>query len=138
MHLDPTDEGVRALLDRRIDGPIVMLNLLRLRAVADYSGFPALAPPTPITGRAAYERYVAHTRPFLEATGGSVVLIGEGGVFFVGPNDERWDLALLVRQNRVADFFSFATNNAYLAGVGHRTAAVEDTRLLPLVELPKP
>src|SRR3954454_25361161 len=101
MHLDPTDEGVRALLDRRIDGPIVMLNLLRLRAVADYSGFPALAPPTPITGRAAYERNVAHPRPFREATGGSVVLIGVGGLFFAGPNDERCDRVLPVRQTRV-------------------------------------
>lgn len=137
MHLDPTDAGVHALLGRAIEGPVVMLNLLRFREVADYSDFPSLRPATPISGRAAYDRYVAHTRPFLEATGGSVVMIAEGGSYFVGPDDERWDLVLLVRQNSVADFFSFATNADYLAGVGHRTAAVEDTRLLPLVELPR-
>jgi hypothetical protein len=138
MYLDPTDESVRALLDRGIDGPLVMLNLLRLRRIADYSDFPELSPPTPISGRAAYEQYIVHTRPFLEATGGSVVMIAEGGTFFVGPTSERWDLALLVRQNSVRDFFSFATDPGYLAGIGHRTAAVEDTRLLPLVELPNP
>lgn len=115
-----------------------MLNLLRLRAVADYSGHPDLAAAEPITGRDAYDRYIHHTLPFLEATGGSVVLLGEGGPFFVGPMDERWDLALLVRQNSVADFFSFADNAEYLSGIGHRTAAVEDTRLLPLVELLMP
>jgi len=138
MYLDPTDESVRALLARGIDGPLVMLNLLRLREIADYRDFPELAPPAPISGRAAYERYIVHTRPFLEATGGALVMVAEGGTFFVGPPEERWDLALLVRQNSVGDFFSFASDAAYLAGVGHRTAAVEDTRLLPLVDIPPP
>ncbi len=90
MYLDPTDESVRALIDRGIDGPLVMLNLLRLRSVADYGDVPELAPPTPISGRAAYEHYIAHTRPFLEATGGSLVMVAEGGQFFVGPRAERW------------------------------------------------
>jgi hypothetical protein len=138
VYLDPSHDNVLALIDRGIEGPIVMLNLLRFREVADYGDFPELAPPEPISGQAAYDRYIRHTRPFLEATGGSVVMVGAGGSFFVGPSEERWDLALLVRQNSLADFFSFATNADYLAGIGHRTAAVEDTRLLPLVERPLP
>jgi hypothetical protein len=136
MFLDPSPENVVALLERSIDGPVVMLNLLRFRAVADYREFPDLAPDAPISGRAAYDRYIEHTRPYLEATGGSVLMVAEGGLFFVGPLEERWDLALLVRQNSLTDFFSFASNEGYLAGIGHRTAAVEDTRLLPLVEIP--
>jgi hypothetical protein len=138
VYLDPSSENIQVLIARAVEGPIVMLNLLRLREVADYSGFPELEPAAPISGRAAYELYIRHTRPFLEATGGSVVMLGEGGNFFVGPTDERWDLALLVRQNSLADFFSFASNSDYLAGIGHRTAAVEDTRLLPLVEIAAP
>lgn len=138
VFVDPSHENIQALLDRAIDGPVMMLNLLRFRDVADYSEHPHLAPAEPITGRDAYDRYVRHTQPFLEATGGSVVMIGEGGNFFVGPIEERWDLAMLVRQNSVADFFSFASNPDYLTGTGHRTAAVEDTRLLPLVDLPVP
>ena len=135
MFLDPTDENIHALIARGVEGPIVMLNLLRLRATADYTASPELAPASPITGREAYERYIEHTRPFLEATGGSVMLIGEGGNFFVGPIEERWDLALLVRQTSLDSFFSFAGDQDYLAGIGHRTAALEDSRLLPLVEL---
>jgi hypothetical protein len=34
----------------------------------------------------------------------------------------------------VQAFLAFASHDAYLAGLGHRTAAVEDSRLLPLVE----
>ena len=43
---------------------------------------------------------------------------------------------MLVRQSSVAAFLAFASNGAYLAGLGHRRAAVEDSRLLPLTELP--
>jgi hypothetical protein len=45
---------------------------------------------------------------------------------------------MAVRQASVQDFLAFATNTAYLAGVCHRTAALEDSRLLPLVESPLP
>jgi len=52
-YLDPTDAGLRSLLDRRLDGPVTMLNLLRLRDTADYSASSELAPAHPISGRAA-------------------------------------------------------------------------------------
>ena len=55
----------------------------------------------------------------------------------IGPEDERWDMAMLVRQNSVTSFLAFASHDAYRAGLGHRTAALEeDARLLPLTELP--
>jgi len=138
VYLDPSDESARELFRRVIEGPVTMLNLLRFRLVADYSAYPDLAPPAPISGREAYDRYVRHTLPFLAASGGSVELLGTGGSWFVGPDDERWDLVMMVRQASVADFFAFATNEEYLAGTGHRTAALEDSRLLPVVALPLP
>jgi hypothetical protein len=111
-----------------------MLNLLRFREIADYSGFPDLAPPESISGSAAYDRYVRHTLPFLAASGGSVGFYGTGGHTFVGPPDESWDRVMLIRQANLEAFFAFASDPEYLAGVGHRTAALEDSRLLPLVE----
>jgi hypothetical protein len=45
---------------------------------------------------------------------------------------------MLVRQRSVDTFLAFASNEAILVGLGHRTAAVEDSRLLPLVETPLP
>jgi hypothetical protein len=41
---------------------------------------------------------------------------------------------MLVRQSSVNDLISFASNERYLAGIGHRTAALEDSRLLPVAE----
>lgn len=133
-YLEPTMEAGRALFARGIEGPVVMLNLLRFREVADYAATPALAPSTPISGAAAFQKYIDHTLPFLTASGGELVFLGDGGPFFIGPPDQHWDLAMMVRQSSLASFGAFANDAAYLAGMGHRTAAVLDSRLLPLVE----
>lgn len=133
--LEPTQEAGRAFVMRRIAGPVVMLNLLRFRALADYSATPEIAPASPISGAEAYDLYVAHTMPHLAASGGELWFLGEGGPWLVGPAEERWDRAMLVRQASVEAFLAFAANEAYLAGIGHRTAALEDSRLLPLAEL---
>ena len=137
-YLEPTADAGRALFQRGIAGEVVMLNLLRLRAVADYSASPQLAPPQPISGAQAYDRYIAHTLPFLRESGGEILLLGEGGPFLIGPPGERWDRVMLVKQSSVQAFMAFASHQPYLEGLGHRTAAVEDSRLLPLVESPRP
>jgi hypothetical protein len=111
-----------------------MLNLLRFREVADYTAAPHLVPTTPISGAAAFRLYIEHTLPLLRRSGGELIFFGKGGPFLIGPPGERWDAAMLVRQRSVADFLAFASNREYLAGMGHRIAALEDSRLLPLVE----
>jgi hypothetical protein len=133
-YLDATEESAIELFSRNITGEIVMLNLLRFRELADYSDFPDLAPENPISGRDAFQEYIDHTLPFLHETGGDINFLGEGGKYFVGPQDERWDLAMLIRQASLDSFMAFATNEAYLAGIGHRGASLEDSRLLPLQE----
>jgi hypothetical protein len=132
-YIDPTQEAGRALLARNITGEVVMLNLLRFREVADYAANPELAPAQPISGAAAFDRYVMHTLPYLIENGGMPLFIGDGGLFLIGPEDERWDRAMLLRQKSVEAFMAFTSNEGYLAGLGHRTAALEDSRLLPLV-----
>jgi uncharacterized protein (DUF1330 family) len=133
-YLEPTQESGRAFFMRGMTGRVVMLNLLRYRALADYSAAPRLAPATPVTGEAAYRLYMEHTMPYLERSGGRVLFFGRGGGFLVGPEGERWDAAMLVEQASTAAFLAFASNAEYLAGTGHRTAALEDSRLLPLQE----
>lgn len=133
-YLDPTQETGRLLFTRGIAGPVVMLNLLRFRDVADYAATPELAPPAPVTGAQAFQKYIDHTLPFLTRSGGELLFLGDGGPFFIGPPDERWDLAMMVRQASLQSFMAFAQDGAYMAGIGHRTAAVSDSRLLPLVE----
>jgi hypothetical protein len=42
---------------------------------------------------------------------------------------------MLVEHASPSAFMAFASNQEYLAGIGHRTVALEDSRLLPLEEL---
>ncbi len=132
-YLDVTQESGAALFTRNITGEVVMLNLLRFREVADYAEFPELAPERPISGREAYQRYVEHTLPYLQEAGGEVLYLGEGGHYLIGPQSERWDLVMLVRHRSLRAFVAFAEHDAYLSGLGHRKAALADSRLLPLV-----
>ena len=133
-YIEPTQESGRAFFMRGIAGKVVMLNLLRYREIADYSGTPELAPDEPVTGEAAYRLYMEHTMPHLEKSGGKLLFFGRGGSFLIGPARERWDAAMLVEQSSPSAFMEFASNAEYLAGIGHRTAALEDSRLLPLEE----
>ena len=132
--LEPTQEAGTALFRRNISGEVVMLNMLRFKEIADYSASPELAPEEPISGREAFQKYIDHTMPFLKESGGELLLLGSGGQFFIGPEDEQWDIVMIVKQNSLASFMAFASNTRYLAGLGHRTAATIDSRLLPIVE----
>ena len=134
-YLEPTQDSGRAFVMRQLDGPVVMLNLLRFRDVADYTATPELAPSSPITGEAAFQRYIEYTLPYLLQSGGRIEFLGKGGDLLIGPPGERWDKAMLIRQRSVESFLAFASHEAYLSGLGHRTAAIEDSRLLPLSDI---
>ena len=133
-YLEVSEEAGAALFRRNITGPVTMLNLLRFRDEADYSAFPELQPDNPISGAQAYQKYIDHTLPLLKKSGGDLLFLGEGGSYLIGPMEETWDLVMLVRQKSLADFMAFASDPEYLSGMGHRSAAVVDSRLLPIVE----
>ena len=132
-YIDPTEDAILTWLRAHGDGPVDMLNLLRFREVADYSASPELAPDDAISGAEAYRTYERHTLPFLTDAGGEVLYAGDSvSGLLIGPTEERWDHVLVVRHRSPQAFISFASNEAYLAGIGHRTAALEDSRLLPM------
>lgn len=134
-HIDPTQAAGAALFKRLQGhtGPIVMLNLLRFREVADYGHAPDIAPAGPVSGAGAYALYAVGIAPLLQASGGSVLFEGTGAEWFIGPEGERWDKVLMVRQASLQSFFAFATDPAAQKLQAHRTAALEDSRLLPLI-----
>lgn len=134
LYIHPSQEAGRKLFTRGLKGPIVMLNLLKFRDVADYTNHISISPKNPISGREAFDLYISHTRPFLNQSGGEILFLGESWEFFIGPSDETWDFVMLIRQNSLDDFLNFANNKEYLKGIGHREAALIDSRLLPIVE----
>jgi hypothetical protein len=48
----------------------------------------------------------------------------------LGPPEERWDLALLVRYPSKVAFLALVSNPDYQNITVHRTAALEDSRLI--------
>lgn len=137
-YLMPTQEAGRKFVMRAIQGSVVMLNLLRFRDIADYSESPELMPVEPISGKQAYQLYIEHTLPFLTKSGGEILFMGEGGDFLIGPANERWDVVLLIKQSSVNSFLAFESDMDYMKGIGHRTAALSDSRLLPIIEKSEP
>lgn len=131
-YIDPTRDQLAALAARERAGPVTMLNLLRFREWADYSRTTAPAPAEPITGAHAYARYARNTLPLLERVGGEMIFLGNGSEPLIGPTHERWDRVMLVRYPTLEAFLTMTSDPAYRAGVGHRTAALADSRLFPL------
>ena len=132
--IEPTDAAVEALLAQGIDGPIVMLNLLRFRKVADYSAAPELAPAAQISGAVAYQHYLKIVSPHLGKYGGELVFMGKALPMLIGPDSEQWDAGLLARHRSVQTLVTSLRDPAYQSLAAHRIAALEDTRILPLRE----
>tara|TARA_R110002167_G_scaffold366411_1_gene596178 strand:- start:27901 stop:28317 length:417 start_codon:yes stop_codon:yes gene_type:complete len=119
----------------RDKGKIVMLNLLRFRVTADYTNMEKLKPTKEISGEEAYHLYMDSTLPLLEKAGSRIIYFGQSRNFLIGPDSEKWDAVLLVEHQSVIKFMEFAQNPDYLKNAGHRTAALEDSRLLPTNEI---
>lgn len=75
------------------------------------------------------------TLPELEKAGSRIIYFGKSRNFLIGPDSEKWDAVLLVEHESVLKFMEFARNPDYLKNAGHRTAALEDSRLLPTNEI---
>lgn len=126
--VDPTPESFRALSHNVPAGvPVVMLNLLRYREEAAY---PVGSPHEACSGREAYARYTAHALRAVTAAGGEVVFHGSALAHPIAPPDERWDEILLVAYPSVGAFLKMVMAPDYQAQSVHRTAALEDARLV--------
>jgi hypothetical protein len=67
-HFEPSQRAGKYFIHRGIAGSVIMLNLLHLRAVVDYSANPELAPEAPISGAEAFNRlFVTHYRFCMKA-----------------------------------------------------------------------
>ncbi len=129
--IEPTAEQLSVVSELDPDEPVVMLNLLRFRSVADYSENPNLAPDHPISGAEAYQRYGEAAQPHLEEAEASLEYLSACGSTIIGPSDEQWDSIILVRYPSPVAFIEMVTKPAYQALSGHRTAALADSRLVP-------
>lgn len=109
------------------DRPVVMLNLLRFRDRAAY-----VDQGEECSGRDAYKRYSETSLKTIAAVGGRVLFGGRAYQSLIGPTGEQWHQVFLVWYPSVEAFRGMLVIPEYQAAVRHRTAALEDSRLIPI------
>lgn len=105
-------------------GPIHMLNLIRLREQAEYPDGRAS------TGAKAYRAYSDMSAPVFRQLGGKIVWRGVHELTMVGPHNEIWDIAFVAEYPSVRAFLDMMKNPTYQEAMGHRQAGVLDSRLV--------
>lgn len=133
-NIDPTRDQFNTFKALPRDTPIQMLNLVRVRALADY---PADHPnhSKGLTGLEAYRAYGRESAEVFARVGGKQVWAGNPETVVTGPTDERWDLAFIAEYPNAGAFLAMVTDPGYREVVKHRTAGVEDSRLIRLAPL---
>ncbi len=137
----PSDEQLSNFFSDEHDGkPVVMLNMLKFRAMADYPADHLAENPEDAnrTGQEAYEVYSKQTMPFLFSVGGKPLWIGRAVTSLIGPADEHWDRVFLVYYPSREALKKMLVIPAYKAIGVHRNAALEDSRLVETKEISIP
>jgi uncharacterized protein (DUF1330 family) len=123
ISLYPTGEQIEALLAAPEEGPVVMVNLLRLKRVAD-------APHETLSGEDAYALYADKMIPFVESRGGRVIWSGRIDGQVIGKGGESFQMAALVEYPSRKAFVEIATD-PFVQEIGrHRAAGLEGQWLL--------
>ncbi|MFT4572092.1 MAG: hypothetical protein ACI8TX_002193 [Hyphomicrobiaceae bacterium] len=129
--VEPSPERLQAFANAALQGPIVMLNLLRYREQAEYpQGYGA----EPCSGREAYHRYGEVVVARIATVGGELVWMGSAQFSVIAPAGEEWDDVVLVRYPSREAFLEMVAQPEYIAATPHRTAALEDSRLVVTTE----
>jgi uncharacterized protein (DUF1330 family) len=129
-HVDPTKETFAQFRDDDREGPIHMLNLVRLKPRAAYpDGRDA-------SGAEAYAAYGRDSLPVFARLGGKVVWQGQFELMLIGPGEECWDHVFIAEYPSVGAFVEMIRDPIYREAVKHRQAAVADSRLVRLKPLP--
>ena len=119
--INPTAEQVKALVEGSAQDPVVMVNLLKFRKLAEGEAG---------TGAVAYARYSAGFAKLLEAGGGRLLWAGKVDQVFIGEPAEDWDLVAVVEYPSRRGFLELTSSPEYRKIHEHRTAGLERTILL--------
>ncbi|MBO6901999.1 MAG: DUF1330 domain-containing protein [Rhizobiaceae bacterium] len=126
MYVDPTREMFGRFRGLPDEGPVHMLNLVRLRDQAEYED------GTAATGAEAYAAYGRESGPVFRRVGGRIAWSGDFRLMLIGPEEELWDICFIAEYPSAAAFVEMVKDPDYQMAVRHRQAAVLDSRLIRL------
>ena len=128
VHADP--DAIAKMSAKDPDEPVVMLNLLRYRDVAE-SGHGVDG----LSGDAAFREYGRRFAELNPRFGGEPIWMGRADSTIIAPDDERWDVVILVRYPTRRQFVAMMQDPDYRAIAPIRAAALEDSRLIETQQL---
>ena len=128
-YINPTKNSFAEFRNNNREGPIHMLNLIKLRTQASYDD------QRVITGAEAYAAYGRESRELFIRLGGTIVWQGKFETTLIGSPDEYWDHCFIAEYPSVASFVEMIRDPVYREATKHRTAAVADSRLIRLAPL---
>ena len=132
--VDPSRPQFEAFKALPRDTPIQMLNLIRLKTLAEYpEGHPNRGKG--LSGLDAYRAYGRDSAQVFAKVGGRQIWAGRPEGVLTGPAEEAWDLAFIAEYPSAGAFLAMVTDPAYREHVKHRTAAVADSRLIRLAPI---
>lgn len=128
--IDPDKNKLPEIFARIPDGqPIVMVNLLKFRETAKYRD-----ETKPCSGRDAYKIYSLTAIKKVREVGGQPIWMGNVTGCVIAPDGEDWDDVLLVRYPSISAFKAMLADPEYQKCTFHRTAALENARLIATLE----
>ncbi len=126
--IDPIPGKIKELL-QTVDenAPIVMVNLLKFKEQAQYDEGSA---HSACSGEQAYQRYTDVAFDKIKQAGGSVSFVSTPIGTLIGPEDENWDKVILVKYPSFRAFLTMIMADEYQAASVHRTASMDNARLI--------
>ena len=125
--ITPNIEQFQQLAASTDKGPVVMINLLKFRALDDADG---------VSGVEEYRRYGDVALEMIEHQGGRVLWAGTGDQVLIGDPEQDWDAVLLVEYPSRAAFIEMVSRPEYLEAHAHRERALERTVVIACTPAP--
>jgi uncharacterized protein (DUF1330 family) len=114
------EERFRKLMES-YTGPVVMLNLLKFKPIAEGEEG---------TGSQAYARYGSAVIRLIEERGGKVLWSGRPEAILIGGVNDAWDAVAIVQYPSPRTLFEMAASDEYQQIHRHREAGLERTVLI--------
>lgn len=130
----PKGEQLTEAVAKGVNGPIVMVNLLKFKDKASYKDGRADG----ATGREAYDRYGADMLEFVKEHGGRVLFLGQVKSLVIGNVEEMWDAVALVEYPSSEAFVKIAMSPEVAKFGVHREAGLAGQLLMQCLQGPTP
>lgn len=136
-YINSTPEAYATMQSLPTDEPLHMLNMIQFKDTAIYDVDSEFSAKN-WTGKQAYAEYSRLVTPIASRVGAQPIYIGEPQLTLIGPKHEKWDAVFILQYSDVASFLALVSDPEYKKHAFHRSAAIENSRLVRLTSSSKP